>query len=212
MIRWPGKVKQGTVFNEMAAHNDWLPTLLAAAGVTDIKEQLQKGYTAGASHYRVRLDGYDLSAYLSGAELDSPRKTFHYFTDDGDYSALRWGDWKVMYSVQEASGVAVWQKPFTELRMPYLFNLRQDPFERARDEAGAYDRWYIEHAFILYGAGKESYKFLMTFQGFPPRHKPDGFKMGDVAKKVDESPKSIVQRLPGLRRKGRGWCQCSTKQ
>lgn len=184
MIRWPGTVKPGTHFNEMAAHNDWLPTLLAAAGVKDIKEELLKGYQAGAKQYKVHLDGWDLTDYLSGKTQTSPRNTFHYFTDDGDYSALRWGDWKIMYSVQEATGQHVWQYPFTQLRMPYLFNLRQDPFERAREESGAYERWYFEHIFILYGAGLESYKFLATFQQFPPRQKPESLDMDALAQKM----------------------------
>ena len=184
MIRWPGTVKPGTRFNELAAHNDWLPTLLAAAGVPDVKQKLLQGYQAGDQVYKVHLDGYDLTDYLSGKSAGSPRETFHYFTDDGDYSALRWGDWKIMYSVQEATGQAVWQYPFTQLRMPYLFNLRQDPFERARQESGDYERWYFEHIFMLYGAGLESYKFLATFQQFPPRQKPDSLDMNALAKKM----------------------------
>ncbi|MEH6549453.1 MAG: arylsulfatase [Pseudomonadales bacterium] len=184
MIRWPGTVKPGTRLNEMASHNDWLPTLLAAAGVENIKAKLKQGYLAGSQTYKVHLDGYDLTDYLSGKTTESPRKNFHYFTDDGDYSAIRWNDWKVMYSIQEATGNAVWQYPFTKLRMPLLFNLRQDPFERARQEAGAYERWYFEHIFILYGASVESFKFLGTFQQFPPRQKPDTLDIDAMAKQM----------------------------
>lgn len=184
LIRWPGTVKPGTRFNEIASHNDWLPTLLAAAGVENINDKLKKGYRAGDQNYKVHLDGYDLTDYLSGKTPVSPRNTFHYFTDDGDYSAMRMGDWKFMYSIQEATGIAVWQYPFTELRMPILFNLRQDPFERARREAGSYERWYFEHIFMLYAAGMESYKFLSTFQQFPPRQKPDGLDLNAMAQKM----------------------------
>jgi arylsulfatase A-like enzyme len=184
MMRWPGKVQGGTQLNEMVAHNDWMPTLLAAAGVKDVKAKLLKGYRAGDSTYKVHLDGYDMTDYLTGKTEQSPRNTFHYFTDDGEYSAIRWGDWKVMYSIQEAHGVYVWQRPFTQLRMPYIFNLRQDPLERAHEEAGGYEKWWFENLFILYGALAESQKYLMTFQDFPPRQKPDSFSIDQIAEKL----------------------------
>lgn len=184
LVRWPGTIKPGTYLNEMVAHNDWMPTLLAAAGVKDVKGKLLKGYQAGGATYKVHLDGYDMTDYFSGKTEDSPRNTFHYFTDDGDYSAIRWGDWKVMYSIQEAHGVEVWQKPFTQMRAPVIENLRQDPFEKARDESGAYDTWYFEHLFILYGGLSESQKFLMTFKDFPPRQKPDSFSIDQIVDKL----------------------------
>jgi arylsulfatase len=185
MVRWPGTIKPGTVLNEIVAHNDWVPTLLAAAGVEDIVGKLKNGYRAGNQTYKVHLDGYDMTDYFSGKTEDSPRKNFYYFTDDGDFSAIRWGDWKVMYSIQEAHGVEVWQKPFTQLRAPLITNLRQDPFERARLESGAFETWYFEHLFILYGAVAESAKFLQTFIEFPPRQKPDSFSIDQIMERID---------------------------
>jgi arylsulfatase len=185
MVRWPGTVKSGTVLNEIVSHNDWMPTLLAAAGVKDIKGKLKKGHNAGGTTYKVHLDGYDMTNYFSGKTKDSPRESFYYFTDDGDFSAIRWGDWKVMYSIQEAHGVEVWQKPFTQLRAPLITNLRQDPFERAHHESGAFETWYFEHLFILYGATAEAAKFLQTFQEFPPRQRPDSFSIDQIMEQMD---------------------------
>ena len=145
---------------------------------------MKKGHRVGNKSYKVHLDGYDMTDYLTGKTDQSPRTTFHYFTDDGDYSAIRWGDWKVMYSVQDAHGLAVWQRPFVPLRTPYIFNLRQDPFERAHYEAGAYDTWFFEHLFILYGALSQSQQFLLTFKEFPPRQKPASFSIDQIVERL----------------------------
>lgn len=184
MIRWPGKVKPGTQLNEIVSHSDWMPTLLAAAGEKNIKSKLQKGYKAGGRTYKVLLDGHDMTDYWSGKTEESPRKNFHYFTDDGEYSAIRSGDWKIMYSIQEAHGMDVWRMPYTQLRVPYVFNLRQDPFERAWHEAGDYDRWHLKNIYRMYGAVGESTQFLSTFKDFPPRQKPDSFSIDQVVDKL----------------------------
>ncbi len=132
MVRWPGKIKPGSVSNEIVSHLDWMPTLLAAAGVPDIKEKLLKGYKAGKTNFKVHLDGYNLLPYLTGQEAKSPRKEFFYFSDEGDLTALRFDNWKLIFAEQKTPGtLAVWIEPFTMLRVPLIFNLRLDPYERA---------------------------------------------------------------------------------
>lgn len=184
MVRWPGTVKPGSVFNEMAAHNDWLPTLLAAAGEPNIKSSLLNGHQVSGNKYKVHLDGYDLTDYLSGKSDTSPRENFFYFTDDGEFSAVRMNDWKVMFSIQEAIGAEVWHKPYTNLRLPLIFNLRQDPFERAQIEAGAYSRWMFERLPYLYKAQLEAGQFLKTFVNYPPRQDPASFNVEGTVEKI----------------------------
>jgi arylsulfatase A-like enzyme len=143
LIRWPGTIKPGTVINEIGAQEDMMPTLLAAAGEPNIKEELLKGKTIGSRTYKVHLDGYDLGPALKG-EAEWPRKEFIYWTDDGNVAALRYGNWKITFLEQKAEGLKVWQEPFNQLRAPLLTNLRMDPFERARQEdAMGYQRWYL---------------------------------------------------------------------
>jgi arylsulfatase len=131
LLRWPGVIKPGTVSNEVCAHEDMLPTLLAAAGVPDIKEQLLKGYKAGDKTFKVHLDGYNLMPYLKGEVAESPRKEILYWSDDGELMALRYGNWKAVFSEQRAESFRVWSEPLVNLRVPKLFNLRSDPFEKA---------------------------------------------------------------------------------
>lgn len=184
MIRWPGKVKAGTVLNEMAAHNDWMPTLTAAAGISNVRQKLLKGYKAGGKTFKVHLDGHDLSDYITGKSEQSPRENYFYFTDDGEYSAVRMGDWKVMFSIQEATGFEVWQRPYTQLRVPYVINLRQDPFERAMHEANGYQRWMFDRIPYIYKSQAVSQQFLGTFLQYPPRQKPAGAKIADAVERV----------------------------
>ena len=128
-----GQDQAGSVSNDIVSHLDWLPTLLAAAGVPDVKEQLLKGYKAGDTTYKVHLDGYNLLPYLTGAETKSPRQEFFYFSDDGDLTALRYDNWKFVFaSSGRRARLRIWAEPFTTLRVPRIFNLRTDPYERAR--------------------------------------------------------------------------------
>ena len=129
MIRWPGVIKPGTVSNEIFAHEDMLPTLLAVAGVPDVKEKLLKGYKAGDKTFKVHLDGYNLVPLLKGEVKESPRKEMLYWSDDGDLMALRYGNWKAVFKEQRAESFQVWSEPMVELRVPKIFNLRSDPFE-----------------------------------------------------------------------------------
>jgi len=188
MVRWPGKIKPGQVSNEIISMEDWLPTFLAAAGEPNIKEKLLKGHKVGNTTNKVHLDGYNLLPYFTGQVEKSPRTEMFYFTDDGSFSALRYGDWKLMFSEQRAHGFDVWQEPLVTLRLPKLFNLRQDPFERADHETFGYDHWRLERAFVLVPAQSYVAKFIATFQEFPPRQKPGSFSLDQVLESLQDPP------------------------
>lgn len=179
MVRWPGVIKPGTIYNDIIAHEDWIPTLVAAAGEPEIKEKLLKGYTVGAKTFKVHLDGYNITDYLSGKGED-PRKEFIYFVDDGSLVGLRYLQWKVVFAEQREEGLNVWQKPFVPLRLPKLFNLRSDPFETADHEGMDYERWRVEHLFVVVPAQAYVAKFLETFKEYPPRQKPGSFSIDQV--------------------------------
>ena len=184
MVRWPGKIKAGSVSNEIIAMMDWLPTLVAAAGDADIKEKLLKGHTTGGKTFKVHLDGYNFLPYMTGQASKEPQGEFFYFTDDGSLSAFRYNDWKVMFSIQEAHGFEVWVRPFTVLRVPRLFDLRRDPFEKADHESDFYTKFFIDHMFVMVPAQAYVAKFLQTFQEFPPRQKPASFTIDQVIEKM----------------------------
>ena len=189
MIRWPGVIKPGTVVNEIGAHEDMLPTLLAAAGNTTVTADLLKGQTIGGLSYKVHLDGYDLGPALRG-QAAWPRKEFIYWTDDGSVAALRYENWKITFLKQEAEGLKVWQQPFTPLRAPALTNLRMDPFERAEEEnAIGYQRWYLERMFTIAPAGAYVGQWLQSFRDFPPRQKPGSFNLDRVMEAVTAGSK-----------------------
>jgi arylsulfatase A-like enzyme len=176
MVRWPGHIKPGTVSNDIFSHLDWAPTLLAAAGVPDIKEKLLKGYTAGGKKYKVHLDGYNQLPYLTGLEPKSPREEFFYFSDDGDLTGMRYDNFKFVFMEQRAPGtLRVWAEPYTSLRVPKIFNLRTDPYERADITSNTYYDWLLDHAFMLVPAQAYVGKFMATFKEFPPRQKAATF-------------------------------------
>ncbi|NNE17132.1 MAG: arylsulfatase [Myxococcales bacterium] len=188
MVRWPGKIPASVVSNGILSHQDWLPTLLAAAGEPDIKEKLLEGHRAAGKTFKVHADGYNQLDMLLG-NGPSARKEMFYFTDDGSLSAMRYNDWKVLFSIQEAHGFDVWARPFTSLRLPKLFNLRQDPFERASEEATMfYDKWTIDRAFVFVPAQAIVARFLSTFKDYPPRQKPASFTIDQVLDKLQEPP------------------------
>ena len=186
IIRWPGVIEPGTVVNDIAAHEDMLTTLLAAAGEPDIKEELLTGMQVGDRTYKVHLDGYDLGPALRG-EAEWPRREFLYWTDDGSVAALRYDNWKVTFLRQNALGLGVWQAPFEELRAPTLTNLRMDPFERAEEEnAMGYQRWYLDRMFLIAPAASFVGNWLQSFREFPPRQKPGSFNLERVMEAVTE--------------------------
>ena len=186
IIKWPGVIKPGTIINDIGAHEDMLTTFLAAAGDKTAKEDLLKGRKVGGMTYKVHLDGYDLGPALRG-EAPWPRREFIYWTDDGSVAALRYDNWKITFLEQEGEGLEVWQKPFTQLRAPKLTNLRMDPFERAEEEhAMGFQRWYLEHMFIIAPAGAYVGQWLQSFKEFPPRQKPGSFNLDRVMEAVME--------------------------
>jgi arylsulfatase len=188
VIRWPGAIKPGTVINDVASHEDMLPTLLAATGDTTVIADLKVGRKVGDRTYKVHIDGYDLLPALKGAGA-WPRKEFLYWTDDGNVAAVRYGDWKASFLVQNAEGLKVWQQPFEQLRAPLLTNLRMDPFERAQhDDAMGYQRWYLEHMFMIAPAAGYVGNWMQSFRDFPPRQKPGSFNLDRVMEAVTATP------------------------
>jgi arylsulfatase len=186
VIRWPGVIKPGTVINDVASHEDMLPTLMAAAGKSDIKEQLKSGgVKAIGREYNVHLDGYNLMPALKG-EAEWPRKEFLYWTDGGDLAALRYNQWKVHFLEQRAHGFDVWGEPFVQLRLPKLYTLRGDPFERAEHDSILYDNWRFQRAYALVPAQAFVNDWLQSFKDFPPRQKPGSFSLDQVMDKLSE--------------------------
>jgi arylsulfatase A-like enzyme len=187
MIRWPGNVTPGAVSNEIVSGLDWLPTLLAVAGEPDIKGKLLKGHTAGDKTFKVHLDGYNLLPYLTGKEDRSPRKEFFYFDDDGELVGMRYENWKLVFAEQRAPGtMRVWAEPFTSLRLPKIFDLRADPYERADITSNTYYDWLITHAYLVYMGQSEVAKFLGTFKEFPPRQRPASFSIDQIMEKMQQ--------------------------
>jgi len=188
MVRWPDKIRAGTVSNAIMSNLDWAPTLLAAAGAPDVKEKLLEGYEADGKNFKVHLDGYNFLPYLTGQETTSPRIEYFYFSDDGDLLALRHGNWKVQFKVQDEPGtLRIWQREFENLRMPYLFNLKTDPYERATITSNTYWNWYIRHVFLLVPAQEKVGAFLSTFEEYPPRQKAASFTIDKVLQTLQKA-------------------------
>jgi arylsulfatase len=186
LVRWPGKIQPGSVTNEIVHHMDWLPTFAAAAGADNIKEELKTGLQLGAREYKVHLDGYDITTLLSGQEKTSPRKEVFYFSDDGDLTALRYDDWKLIFMEQRVEATfQAWQEPFIPLRVPLIFNLRRDPYERSQITSNTYYDWLLDRAYLLVPAQTYVGRFLQTFIEFPPRQKAASFSLDQVMAKLE---------------------------
>ena len=187
MVRWPGKIAPGSVSNEIMSGMDWFPTFLAAAGNPDVKEKLLKGVNAGGRSYKVHLDGYNFLPFLTGKEKTGPREELFYFSDDGDLTALRFNDWKVTFMHQKSQGTLdVWSAPFVTTRIPWLYNLRRDPYEFATTTSNTYWDWYLDHAFLLLPAAEYVGQFIATFKEYPPRMKAASFNLGDTMDALTE--------------------------
>ncbi len=187
MVRWPGKIKAGTVSNEIIQHHDWLPTFLAAAGEPDIVEKLKTGHKAGDKEFKVHIDGFNLLPYLTGEADSSPRRGFIYFSDDADVLGIRFENWKVVFMEQRCQGtLRIWAEPFTPLRVPKLFNLRTDPFEYADITSNTYYEWFLHHDFLVFYGTAICTAFLDTFKEFPPRHEPASFTIDHAVKALEK--------------------------
>ncbi len=186
-VRWPGKIKAGSVSNEIVSGMDWLPTFLAAAGDDGVKEKLLKGHEADGKEFKVHLDGYDILPYLTGKVEKSPRRDFFYFNDDGQLVGMRFENWKLVFLEQRVKGtLQVWAEPFTPLRLPKIFDLRADPYEQADVTSNTYYDWLIDRAFLLVPAQQYAGKFLATFKEYPPRQKPASFNLDEVMEKLSK--------------------------
>jgi arylsulfatase A-like enzyme len=185
MVRWTGRIKAGTVSTEIMSHLDWLPTFAAAAGEPHIKEKLLGGHTAGHKTFKVHLDGYNTLPYLTGKEAKSARKEFFYFSDDGDFLAARFDNWKMTFMEQRCRGtLQVWAEPFTRLRVPKIGNLRTDPYERADYDSNTYWDWVLDHAFLCVPTQEIVARFLATFREFPPRQKAASFTIDQALEQL----------------------------
>jgi arylsulfatase A-like enzyme len=188
ILRWPGRIKPGQVSNEIVAHHDMLPTMLAVAGDPQVSEKLRTGYKIGDVTYRVHLDGYNLVPYLTGQATKSPRESFFYINDDQQVVALRYDNWKVVFMEQRANGqMLLWANPFTNLRVPKIFNLRADPYERADVTSNTYYDWLFDHVFLLVPAQDYVGQFLATFRDYPQRQKAASFNLDEVMAKLNEA-------------------------
>jgi len=185
-IRWPGKINPGTVLNGIVSHQDMLPTLLAIAGDPEVKQKLLNGYKVGDKTFKVHIDGWNMLPYLTGQVKESPRNIFFYMSDDGDVMAVRHGDWKFVLAEQQAQQLRVWMEPFNKLRLPLMFNLRRDPFERAQHNSNTYYDWIAYHAFKMYEMQEVVAEQIENFEKFPPRQKPASFNLDSVLAQVTQ--------------------------
>ena len=185
-VRWPGKFQAGVTLNGIVSHEDWLPTFAAAAGASDIKEKLRNGVELNGRSYKNYIDGYNMIDYFSGEAKESPRKQFIYVDDGGHVAAIRVGDWKAVYLENRAHQLQVWREPFIQLRLPLLFNLRRDPFEKAQHNSNTYHDWVIDRAFVLGPMQVVASKFLTTLKEYPPSQTPGDWSLATLEKRIND--------------------------
>jgi arylsulfatase len=188
VVRWPGVIDPGRVINDLASLQDFIPTFAAACGESDLVAKVKQGYEAGGKRFKVHLDGYNLLPFLKGETQESPRHGFMYWSDDGELLAARWKQWKIVFEEQRGKGLAVWREPFSKMRIPKLFNLRSDPFERGDDSSLFYDKWFADRGFLLVPVQGMVGEWLETFEAFPPRAKAASFSVDQVVEAM--MPKS----------------------
>jgi len=186
-VRWPGHFPAGVTLNGIVAHEDWLPTFAAAAGNLDVKEELLEGLELNGRSYRNHIDGYNQLDYLTGKAEASPRHEFWYVNDDGQIVAARIDDWKVVFLENRGQGFGVWREPFTELRLPLLFNLRRDPFEKAQHNSNTYDDWCLDRPFVIVPVQALAAEFLKSMKDYPPSQSPGSFNLTKIEEQLKES-------------------------
>jgi len=185
VVRWPGVIPAGRVLNGIMSHNDWFVTLVAAAGDPEIAAKLRAGHELNGRTYKVHLDGFDQLAYLRGDTDTSPRQYFFYVSDDGDLTALRWDNWKFVFLEQRATGtLQVWIEPYTQLRVPKIFNLRTDPYERADITSNTYYDWMLDRAWLVMPAQAFVAEMLQSLIEFPPSQTPASFTIEQLLEKL----------------------------
>jgi arylsulfatase A-like enzyme len=187
MVRWPGRIKPGSVSNEIFSGHDWFPTLLAVAGDTGVKERLLNGWEIGGRTYKVHLDGYNQLSDLAGQQEKSPRPGFVYFDDDGHLVALRYGNWKLVFAEQKTPGTLdIWSEPFTFRRLPKIYHLRMDPHERADITSNTYWDYLPRRGFLVYGGQALVAQFIETFKEYPPRQRPQSFTVDQIMERLQK--------------------------
>ncbi|WOJ97174.1 arylsulfatase [Congregibacter brevis] len=190
MVRWPGKIAPNQISNKVMSHMDWVPTLMAAAGEEGIAAKLKEGHRAAGKNFKVHLDGYEFLPYLTGEVTDTPRREFFYFSDDGVLVSARIGDWKTVFAEQRSKRFDVWRDPFVTLRIPKVFHLRRDPFERADTDSNSYNVWWDHKVAPAAGMARVAVtQFVRSLQAFPPRQRPGTFT-------VDQIMESLYQAKP----------------
>ena len=186
-IRWPGQFPAGVTLNGIVSHEDWLPTFAAIGGDDKIKDKLLKGVKLNGRTYRNYIDGYNITDYLMGKVDESPRHNFWYVNDDGEVVAARYDDWKVVFLENRGQGFGVWREPFTELRVPLLFNLRRDPFEKAQHNSNTYDDWFLDRPYIIVPIQGLAAQFLQTMIDYPPSQSPGSFNLSKIEERLKQS-------------------------
>jgi arylsulfatase A-like enzyme len=186
-VRWPGKFPAGVTKNGIVSHEDWLPTFAAAAGAPDIAEKIKAGVELNGRQYKNYIDGYNQLDYLSDKAKDPPRKEFIYVNDDGQIVAMRAHDWKAVFLENRAHAFEVWREPFVELRVPLLFNLRRDPFERAQHNSNTYNDWFLDRVYVLVPMQQMAGRFLLTMKDYPPSQTPGSFNLEKIQKQIESA-------------------------
>ena len=186
-VRWPGHFPAGTTLNGIVSHEDWLPTFAAIGGDPNIKDKLLKGLSLNGRKYKNYLDGYNQVDYLSGTAKESPRREFWYVNDDGQIVAARWQDWKVVFLENRGEAFGVWREPFVELRVPLLFNLRRDPFERSQHNSNTYNDWFMDRVFVLVPIQAMAGQFLQTMKDYPPSQTPGSFNLQKIEEQLRQA-------------------------
>jgi arylsulfatase len=186
-VRWPGKIPAGTVLNGIVSHEDWLPTFAAIAGATDIKEKLKAGVELNGRKYKNYIDGHNQLDYITGKVKESPRHEFMYVNDDGQIVAIRYDAWKAVFLENRGKAFEVWREPFVELRVPLLFNLERDPFEKAQHNANTYNDWFLDRVYLLVPMQAYAGQFLKTMADYPPSQTPGSFNLEKIQKQIEAS-------------------------